>query len=142
PARRPRRPRTTPGADPPDRPLLAAHPVPLELPPPLGGDEAPERESRVHTELQGQLRDIGIFEGYDIWVADRGLEWEGGVLGDGCLTDLPVVAPERTRVVMRNIDVIWFRRGAGHPVRFFEIENSTSVYSGLLRFNDVMIDFP
>lgn len=43
---------------------------------------------------------------------------------------------------MRLIDVIWFRKGAGHPVRFFEIEHSTSVYSGLLRFNDVMIDFP
>jgi hypothetical protein len=43
---------------------------------------------------------------------------------------------------MRNIDVIWFRRGTGHPVRFFEVEHSTSVYSGLLRFNDVMIDFP
>ena len=43
---------------------------------------------------------------------------------------------------MRNIDVIWFRKGAGHPIRFFEIEHSTSVYSGLLRFNDVVIDFP
>ncbi|HEU4971814.1 MAG TPA: hypothetical protein VFT35_07855 [Gaiellaceae bacterium] len=43
---------------------------------------------------------------------------------------------------MRNIDVIWFRRGTGHSFRFFEIEHSTSVYSGLLRFNDVMIDFP
>jgi hypothetical protein len=43
---------------------------------------------------------------------------------------------------MRMIDVIWFRKGAGHPVRFFEVEHSTSVYSGLLRFNDVMIDFP
>lgn len=43
---------------------------------------------------------------------------------------------------MRLIDVIWFRKGAGHPVRFFEIEHTTSVYSGLLRFNDVMIDFP
>jgi hypothetical protein len=40
---------------------------------------------------------------------------------------------------MRNIDVIWFRRGTGHPVRFFEIEHSTTVYSGLLRF---IIDFP
>ena len=38
--------------------------------------------------------------------------------------------------------MIWFRKGAGHPERFFEIEHSTSVYSGLLRFNDVMIDFP
>ena len=27
-------------------------------------------------------------------------------------------------------------------MRFFEIEHSTTVYSGLLRFNDVMIDFP
>ena len=63
-------------------------------------------------------------------------------LGDGCLTDLPVVAAERTRVVMRGIDVIWFRKSAGHPERFFEIEHTTSVYSGLLRFNDVMIDFP
>jgi len=142
PARRPGHPRTKPEADAPERTLLDAHAVTLELAPPLAGDEAPERESRVHTEIQGKLRDIGIFEGYDVWVADRGLEWEDGVLGDGCLTDLPVVAPERTRVVMRSIDVIWFRRGAGHPIRFFEIENSTSVYSGLLRFNDVMIDFP
>jgi hypothetical protein len=43
---------------------------------------------------------------------------------------------------MRNIDVMWFRKGAGLPARFFEIEHSTSVYSGLLRFNDVMLDFP
>jgi type II restriction enzyme len=68
--------------------------------------------------------------------------WEGALLGDGCLTDLPVVANESTRRTMRNIDVIWFRKGTGHPVRFFEIEHSTTVYSGLLRFNDVMIDFP
>jgi len=43
---------------------------------------------------------------------------------------------------MRRIDVIWFRKGTGHPERFFEIEHSTDVFSGLLRFNDVMIDFP
>jgi type II restriction enzyme len=43
---------------------------------------------------------------------------------------------------MRNIDVIWFRRGTGQPHRFFEVEHSTSVYSGLLRFNDVIIDYP
>jgi hypothetical protein len=102
----------------------------------------PEAESRTHTEIQAKLRDIGLFEGYDVWVADRGTTWNGEPLGNGCLTDLPVVAAERTRSVMKNIDVIWFRRGAGHPVRFYEIEHSTSVYSGLLRFNDVMIDFP
>ena len=106
--------------------------------------EAPEagREPRTHTEIQAKLRDIGMFEGFDVWVADRGVEWNRRMLGDGCLRDLPVIAAEETRRVMRNIDVIWFRRGAGHPVRFFEIEHSTSVYSGLLRFNDVLVDFP
>ncbi len=38
--------------------------------------------------------------------------------------------------------MIWFRKAAGQPVRFFEIEHSTSVYSGLLPFNHVVIDFP
>jgi hypothetical protein len=99
-------------------------------------------EPRTHTEIQAKLRDIGFAEGYDVWVADRGVLWEDGQLGDGCLTDLPVIAPERTRAVMRMIDVIWFRKGTGNPVRFFEIEHTTSVYSGLLRFNDVMVDFP
>jgi hypothetical protein len=104
--------------------------------------EEPEAEPRTHTEIQAKLRDIGLFEGYDVWVADRGTEWNNEPLGVGCLRDLPVVAAEQIRRVMRNIDVIWFRKGAGHPVCFFEIEHSTSVYSGLLRFNDVIIDFP
>lgn len=104
--------------------------------------EEPEAEPRTHTEIQAKLRDIGLFEGYDVWVADRGTTWNNHPLGVDCLRDLPVVAAEQTRRVMRNIDVIWFRKGAGHPIRFFEIEHSTSVYSGLLRFNDVMIDFP
>jgi type II restriction enzyme len=99
-------------------------------------------DPRTHTEIQAKLRDIGFAEGYDVWVADRGIEWNGNILGDGCLTDLPVVAPDRTRVALRGIDVIWFRKGTGHPARFFEIEHSTSVYSGLLRMNDVKIDFP
>jgi hypothetical protein len=119
----------------------AATPVQLTaLEPPA--DDAPATESRIHTEIQAKLRDIGLFEGFDVWVADRGLEWNGEPLGTHCLTELPLVAADRTREVMKNIDVIWFRRGTGHPVRFFEIEHSTSVYSGLLRFNDVMIDFP
>jgi hypothetical protein len=125
----------------PERGHLEAQAQPVQLTALPPDEEAPS-ESRVHTEIQGKLRDIGIFEGFDVWVADRGVVWEGEPLGTGCLTDLPLVAADRTREVMKNIDVIWFRRGTGHPVRFFEIEHTTSVYSGLLRFNDVMIDFP
>lgn len=128
--------------DAPEPTLLDAQALPLRLEAPPPPEDGPDPEPRVHTEIQAKLRDIGIYEGYDVWVADRGVEWNGAALGDGCLRDLPVVAAEPTRRVMRRIDVIWFRRGAGHPERFYEIENSTSVYSGLLRFNDVMIDFP
>lgn len=130
-------------AEAPEPTLLDAQALPLDVPSPRGEEaEEPAAEPRTHTEIQAKLRDIGLFEGYDVWVADRGTTWNDRPLGDGCLRDLPVVAAEQTRRVMRNIDVIWFRKGAGHPVRFFEIEHSTSVYSGLLRFNDVIIDFP
>jgi hypothetical protein len=126
----------------PEPTLLDAQALSLE--PSEGTAETEEEvtQPRTHTEIQAKLRDIGFFEGFDVWVADRGTLWNEQLLGEGCLADLPVVAADRTRSVMRMIDVIWFRKGAGHPVRFFEIEHSTSVYSGLLRFNDVMIDFP
>jgi hypothetical protein len=137
----PKQRRRRPQAEAPEPTLLDAQAVPLELHRDEMADEvAPE--PRTHTEIQAKLRDIGLFEGFDVWVADRGTDWNGRRLGEGCLLELPVVAAERTRAVMRMIDVIWFRKGAGHPERFFEIEHSTSVYSGLLRFNDVMIDFP
>jgi hypothetical protein len=87
-------------------------------------------EPRIHTEIQAKLRDIGLFEGFDVWVADRGTMWNNRPLGDGCLTDLPVVAADRTRSVMRLIDVIWFRKGAGHPVRFFEIDTPRASIPG------------
>jgi hypothetical protein len=139
-----RRARRVPAAQAPERGHLEAQAQPPTLTSIDGGEqtEAELTEPRTHSEIQAKLRDIGIFEGYDVWVADRGARWNDEALGTGCLTDLPVVAADRTRTVMKNIDVIWFRRGTGHPVRFFEIEHSTSVYSGLLRMNDVMIDFP
>ena len=100
-------------------------------------------EPRTHTEIQAKLRDIGLFEGYDVWVADSGIEWKIEPLGVGCLRDLPVVAAEPTRRVMTQHRCDLVPQGQqDHPVRFFEIEHSTSVYSGLLRFNDVIIDFP
>ncbi|MGH3111485.1 MAG: hypothetical protein ACRDQT_11270, partial [Gaiellaceae bacterium] len=98
----------------PEPTLLDAKAVPLQVVEPAE-EEGARSEPRVHTEIQAKLRDIGLHEGFDVWVADRGVEWNGKLLGEGCLADLPVVAAERTRVVMRGIDVIWFRKSAGHP---------------------------
>jgi len=43
---------------------------------------------------------------------------------------------------LSEIDVIWVA-GRGNSIEsLFEVEHSTSVYSGLLRFNDVFITHP
>ena len=39
--------------------------------------------------------------------------------------------------VVREIDVVWMARGANTPVSLYEVEDSTPIYSGLLRMNDV-----
>jgi hypothetical protein len=37
---------------------------------------------------------------------------------------------------------MWIERGAGRLNALFEVEHSTPVYSGLLRFNDVLLVSP
>ena len=52
------------------------------------------------------------------------------------LTHLPLNYDHVTLKTIENIDVLWIRRNA--IVRAFEIEHSTSIYSGLLRMADLM----
>ena len=80
------------GTEAPEPTLLDAQAIPLELARHDVEPEEPAAEPRTHTEIQAKLRDTGLFEGYDVWVADRGAVWNDRLLGDGCLRDLPVVA--------------------------------------------------
>ncbi len=41
-----------------------------------------------------------------------------------------------------GVDVIWLEKDSFRPIAFFEVEHSTQIYSGLLRLNDIMIDYP
>ena len=68
--------------------------------------------------------------------------YQGEQLGRLCLPELPHFAGPSVLEVARYIDVIWFKAGTGAPAKFFEIEHSTSIYSGLLRINDIRIDYP
>lgn len=57
------------------------------------------------------------------------------------VTDLPSTGRHSPAASLALIDVLWI-----HPTRnllaaAFEIEHSTPIYSGLLRFNDTHIDF-
>jgi hypothetical protein len=53
--------------------------------------------------------------------------------------------PQRFKVIepiLSEVDVVWMRRGAGDLVALYEVEHTTTIYSGLLRFNDVHIVAP
>ena len=97
---------------------------------------------RTHTEVQGWLRDLGRSLGFDVWVAsnDTGRPYAGGRLGDGCIDTLPAAigsAPGADAV--RLIDVLWFDRGSGSVAGAFEVEHTTSIYSGIVRLLDLAL---
>jgi hypothetical protein len=52
------------------------------------------------------------------------------------VTDLPVQFDDATRRTVELIDVLWLRGQA--VVAAFEIESTTSIYSGLLRMSDLI----
>lgn len=97
---------------------------------------------RTHSEIQAWLRDLGLALGYDIWIAanDRGRQFDGVPLGKNCLELLPAsitTAPGADAV--RLIDVLWLDRGAPNVVAAFEVEHSTSIYSGIVRMLDLAL---
>lgn len=97
---------------------------------------------RTHSEVQAWLRDLGRALGYDIWIAanDRGRLFDGEPLSKNCLEHLPdpiTTAPGADAV--RLIDVLWLDRGASNVVAAFEVEHSTSIYSGIVRMLDLAL---
>lgn len=100
-----------------------------------------ERESdATHTEIQGWLRDLGLALGFDVWVAanDRGRAYGTGHLGEGCLAQLPEGITAGMDSV-RLIDVVWIVHGAHTVAAAFEVEHSTSIYSGIVRMLDLAL---
>ena len=98
------------------------------------------RADTRHTEMQWQLLALGAEMGLDVWVArnDRGKVWQGQALGSmpRMLESLPTQFNEQTNRTIELIDVLWLR---GNSVQAaFEIEATTSIYSGLLRMSDLL----
>lgn len=125
--------------------VLTAEPV-IELNLPESPGSTPEQgeETEQHLFMQYCLVKIGKMKGHDVWVAsnDRNKVYQGTSLASLTLDEIPHFAGPDVLGIAKMIDVIWFKKGTASPVCFFEIEHSTSVYSGLLRLNDVRIDYP
>ena len=100
------------------------------------------QNERTHTEIQAWLRDLGRALGYDVWIAanDRGRLHEGASLGTDCLSRLPdTIAEAPGADAIRLIDVLWLEHGGDHVAAAFEVEHSTSIYSGIVRMLDLAL---
>lgn len=110
-----------------------------------GTSKSREDGDRTHTEVQGWLRDLGHALGYDVWVAsnDRSRVYDGSRLADGCLDELPApLAGSSGADAVRLIDVLWLERAGNKPGEVagaFEVEHTTSIYSGIVRLLDLAL---
>ena len=96
----------------------------------------------THTEIQGWLRDLGLALGYDVWIAsnDGNRPYAGGRLSDGCLSRLPDrLTAASSADTVRLIDVIWIDGANRDVVAAFEVEHTTSIYSGIVRMLDLAL---
>ncbi|MFN7970893.1 MAG: type II restriction endonuclease [Acidobacteriota bacterium] len=96
---------------------------------------------RTHGEIQGWLRDLGKALGFDVWIAsnDQGRPFAGGRLGDGCLENLPAAIAVPGAESIRLIDVLWLEQGRDVVAAAFEVEHTTSIYSGIVRLLDLAV---
>ncbi|PEH85327.1 hypothetical protein CRM95_10335 [Burkholderia gladioli] len=94
---------------------------------------------RESMQVQGLIARIGASMGFSIWLpkADRGRVLKVWQPSPGVLIDeLPLSYDSTTMKTIEQIDVLWLRRRS--IVRAFEVEHTTSVYSGLLRMADLV----
>ncbi len=99
-----------------------------------------EESDRTHTEVQAWLRDLGVALGYEVWVAanDAGRIWEGSPLSRGCMREFPAELQDLPGCeAVRLIDVLWFDPLHRRVAAAFEVEHSTSIYSGIVRMMDL-----
>jgi len=98
------------------------------------------REQSAHDEIQWLLLKFGNDMGLDVWVArnDRGRVVDGHRFTDlpRLRKELPHQFDEATSRTIELIDVLWLQGNA--IVAAFEIESTTSIYSGLLRMSDLI----
>jgi len=107
----------------------------------LGEDELLPTDFSHH-QMQTIVGSIGSLTGHTVYVPmnDRPfLDW--GIVGRFDLAiDLPSTGRYAPAASLAFIDVLWIHPTQNLLAAAFEIEHSTPIYSGLLRFNDVHLD--
>lgn len=100
-------------------------------------------EGSIHTKSQHMLIKMGKITGCSVWVAsnDYNKTYQGEILGKDCIDKLPNFGLSKEAMDrITYIDTIWIQQNA--PICAFEVETTTSIYSGLLRMADLIALVP
>lgn len=104
-----------------------------------------KQDEDLHTEIQYHLLKIGHALGYDVISAsnDRSRCHDGNNFSFISLSKFPTIDVDKdTQRTIALIDVMWFEKGTNKITGAFEVEKSTSIYSGILRLTDLYFSFP
>ena len=100
-------------------------------------------EIRESIKIQALIASIGAKMGFKIWLpkSDRGSVFEEWKPESFPVLDiLPLNYDDTTLKTIERIDVLWLK--GRYIVRAFEVEHSTSIYSGMLRMADLLALVP
>ena len=108
--------------------------------PPEDSTVLEDSDIKEHTKIQWILLKLGNDMGLDVWVAknDRNRGVAGQKFTDlpHLKKDIPLTFDEVSNKTIQMIDVVWLK---GNEIKAaFEIESTTSIYSGILRLADLI----
>lgn len=98
------------------------------------------QEENLHSEMQYNLLKIGKALGYDVMCArnDLSRSYKDSNFSFLCINSFPEIDIDKdTLNTIQLIDVLWFDEGTNNIIGAFEVEKSTSIYSGILRIVDL-----
>lgn len=108
-----------------------------------GTDADDQQEASEHTEIQWHLIQLGLDHGYDVYVAtnDQNRTYNGHRLGEDCVESLNLTGfSDAAMNIIEYVDVIWLN--GSYIEKMFEVESTTSIYSGILRMTDFVVKVP
>lgn len=96
-----------------------------------------------HSKAQFYLKEIAKITNCSVWTAsnDKNRLFKGNALGEDDVENFPNFdLDEEVKKRIQLIDTIWFQ--GDFPIHCFEVETSTSIFSGLLRMSDLLAVMP
>jgi hypothetical protein len=105
------------------------------------GTKEESQDYGQHLRIQHQITEWGLKNNYRVHVAtnDKGKIRER--LSE-ILEEMPKFAAEDVANIAKRVDVLFFREERDILTHAFEIEHTPTIYSGLLRLNDIAESYP